>query len=478
MADSDLRLIVVWTDSIASDSAEGAKSATALFDDPRVRQFHDHQRLVGQRFANHIDMPSMREVAEARGASTDTLEQRFQKSYVAGPAAVFDTVFFFPPGVEWGDAPPTPSGWVTQLDPTTFELNGERFRWGEEMGNEMGRIARGLLSASGAPAAAPPLVSARRIWSEAPHCAFGDLVRFGDRFFATFREASAHVHGTDGKVRILASDDGERWESLALLEDEGFDLRDPKLSIMPDGRLMMTCGGSDYSDGLLEWHTRVAYSADGTTWTAPRRVRGIPTNNWFFRLTWHDGVGYAMPNISGADPATGRAITSDRRIALFRTTDGMNYERAGDDLPLPSGACEASLAFDDEGVLTAVLRNAEGDSDHGFLVRAAAPYTDFAVHRIEHGLGGPNLLRLPGGGLLVGTREWPHDRPAEREGMATVFLRLHDDGTFERAFEVPSGGDTGYPGMQLHGDELVVNYYSSHEGSAAMYVARVPLSEL
>ena len=482
MADSDLRLIIVWTDSIATDGEEGAQSATALFDDPRVRQFHDHGRLVGQRLARHIDMPSLREVAESRGATTEVLEERFQPSYVEGPAAVFDTVFFFPPGVEWTDEVPTPAGWVTQLDPTTFELNGERFRWGEEMGDEMARIARGLLRAGGA----PPLVEARRMWSGARHCAFGDLVRFDGRFFATCREAENHV-GTNGRLRILSSPDGETWTSEALLEEAGIDLRDPKLSVMPDGRLMLTAGGSDYSDGLQEWHTRVAYSGDGATWTPTRRVRGIPSNNWFFRLTWHEGVGYCMPAISGADPATGLARTSDRRVALFRTTDGTNYERVGADLNLPRGAAEASLAFGADGELVAVLRDAE-DSSHAFLVRAAAPYTEFRSIELGQGLGGPNLVRLPasaGGGWLVGGRQWPEARDPklreERGPYGTVFLHLDLDGGLRPAFEVPSGGDTGYPGLLIHGDELWVNYYSGHEsprGGAALYLARVPLEQL
>jgi hypothetical protein len=45
---------------------------------------------------------------------------------------------------------------------------------------------------------------------------------------------------------VLTSDDGERWTSAAWIGEAGIDLRDPKLSITPDGRLMIAAGGSVY----------------------------------------------------------------------------------------------------------------------------------------------------------------------------------------------------------------------------------------
>ena len=39
--------------------------------------------------------------------------------------------------------------------------------------------------------------------------------------------------------------------------------------------------------------------------------------------------------------------------------------------------------------------------------------------------------------------------------------------------ELPSGGDCSYPGLYWEDDLLHVTYYSSHEGKAAIYYARV-----
>src|SRR5512147_520738 len=88
------------------------------------------------------------------------------------------------------------------------------------------------------PAAEPKTLEVRKIWDAGQHNAFTDLIRWHGKWFCTFREADAHVGG-DGKLRVVESADGEKWVSAALLGESGIDLRDPKLSITPDDRLMM-----------------------------------------------------------------------------------------------------------------------------------------------------------------------------------------------------------------------------------------------
>ena len=89
---------------------------------------------------------------------------------------------------------------------------------------------------------APELVSLKKIWDAGHHNAFTDLARWHDRFWCTFREADAHVGG-DGQIRVLVSNDGESWESAALLSDEGVDLRVLNLCLTPEDTLMLTLSG-------------------------------------------------------------------------------------------------------------------------------------------------------------------------------------------------------------------------------------------
>src|SRR5262245_27470150 len=77
------------------------------------------------------------------------------------------------------------------------------------------------------------IVSVQKIWDRAPHNAFTDLIRFRNRWYCVFREGAGHAEG-EGKLRVLMSNDGERWVSAALLEEPGRDLRDAKFAITPD----------------------------------------------------------------------------------------------------------------------------------------------------------------------------------------------------------------------------------------------------
>ena len=103
-------------------------------------------------------------------------------------------------------------------------------------------VLSALLAAPAAgPAAAvdgPKVVSVAKIWDHGRHNAFTDLARWRGKWYCTFREADGHVGG-DGKIRVLESGDGRAWEPAALIAEEGIDLRDPKLSVTPDDRLMI-----------------------------------------------------------------------------------------------------------------------------------------------------------------------------------------------------------------------------------------------
>src|SRR5581483_1223456 len=141
-------------------------------------------------------------------------------------------------------------------------------------------------------AAEPQIVSVTKIWDKGPHNAFTDLIRWRGQWYCTFREAEAHVGG-DGKIRVLVSADGKDWSSSALVGESGIDLRDPKLSITPDDRLMIVAGGSVYKGKtLLGRQPRVTFSADGKTWTPPQRV--VNEGDWLWRVTWHDGKAYGV----------------------------------------------------------------------------------------------------------------------------------------------------------------------------------------
>lgn len=305
-----------------------------------------------------------------------------------------------------------------------------------------------VLAVLSARAEEPRLVYATKIWDEGAHNAFTDLIRFKGRWFCTFREAAGHVRG-DGKIRVIRSDDGEVWESTALLEEAGIDLRDPKLSVTPGNRLMIVAGGSVYRDGtLVGRQPRVAFSNDGTTWTAPQRV--LEEGHWLWRVTWHNGKTYGVSYVAG------------QPLQLVVSDDGVTYSKITE-FDIDGRPNETTLRFLDDDTMVALVRREE-ESQNGYIGTSQPPYTEWSWNETGYRLGGPNFIVLPDGEMWAGSRYYPG-------GAKTVLARMTTE-SYEPVATLPSGGDTSYPGLVWHDDVLWMSYYASHEGKTSIYLAK------
>ncbi|MCY4372194.1 MAG: sialidase family protein [Spirochaetaceae bacterium] len=303
-------------------------------------------------------------------------------------------------------------------------------------------------------ASEPHLVSVARIWDRAPHSAFTDLLRHHGRWWCTFREATDHGKSI-GTLRVLVSDDGEAWTSAAEVVEEGIDLRDPKLSVMPDGRMLLLAGGTVFrGTTYLSRSPRVCFSEDGITWSAPARV--LAEDHWLWRVTWHDGVGYSVSKLGEAD--------NPRRGFLYTTRDGLEWQWVTELRP-PDGSwtvSETTLRIMPDGEMIALIRP-------DWIGSSRPPYTEWSFAHLPQSLGGPNFIRVPSGDL------WAGARCTDATGApVTTLARMSRDG-FDVALVLPSGGDNSYPGMVWHEERLWISYYSSHEGKANIYIAQVSL---
>lgn len=305
-------------------------------------------------------------------------------------------------------------------------------------------------------------IAVQRIW-EGDYCAFTSFIKYNDKYYCSFREASAHLFDengkAEGKARIIVSQDGETWQSAALFAKEGIDLRDPKLSIMPDGRMMVIMGGSVYEDRKLKnMYPQVAFSEDGITFTEPQPVvidSAVCENyEWIWRVTWHNGIGYG--------------VTYGSQYALLQTTDGVHYDLVSR-LNLENNPGETSLQFLNDGTMLLIAR-CEGANKHGVWGRSLPPYTEWEWTEMNIPLGGPDILVLGDTLTILGTRSL-------YASEKTMMFKGGTDGNFEEVCMLPSGGDdNSYSGMIVEGDELWVTYYSRHElPKAAIYLAKLPM---
>jgi hypothetical protein len=313
----------------------------------------------------------------------------------------------------------------------------------------------------------------QRIWDAAPHNAFTDLIRYQDRWFCTFREGERHVGTSDGRIRVITSDDGDTWESAALLSEEGVDLRDSKLSVTPDGRLMLVAGGSyfDYGPGNPEDHwrgmqPRVFFSEDGFTWSDPRMV--FRPGEWIWRVTWHDGAGYG---VSYGSPD--RLEESTDWATLVKTTNGVDYEVVTV-LDAPLRPNEGTIRFDGDTMI--LLQRRKGPAAIGV---SEPPYTEWTWNdtgewnwREVEPIGGPDFVILEDGTMWAAGREYDVSN-GQRKDYTSLFRMTRE--SLKPVLRLPSGGDSSYPGMVLHDGLLWMSYYSSHEGKSSIYLARIRL---
>lgn len=308
--------------------------------------------------------------------------------------------------------------------------------------------------------AAPTLQRAEKIWDAAPHNAFTDLIRHGGRFVCTFREGNGHV-SPDGAIRVIVSKDGTKWESAARLTREGYDLRDPKLSLMPDGQLLLLAGAA-VREGTKSatWHRScVATSADGRTWSDWTWIAA--ENDWVWRITWHAGKAYAV----AYDVAPQSRAKKSYGTRLY-AGDGLKFNAVVDALR-PGGTTEATLRFAADG-MGYCLQRRDGKENSALLGSSAAPYTTWEWKDLGVYFGGPNFLQRPDG------RWWACGRLMEKGKALTALCELDvQAGKLTARLELPSGGDTSYPGLVWHDGRLWISYYSSHEGKTSIYLAVV-----
>ncbi len=127
---ADLQVSIVWIDMLPTDGANAAAKSAAIFDDLRVRQFHDSARAAG------------------RAIGKDLLFE--------GAGAAWDIYLFYDAQALWTDAPPEPVEWYHQLSGAR-RADPARFRAGDDLVVALREATARLLAAGEAlPPAQPP----------------------------------------------------------------------------------------------------------------------------------------------------------------------------------------------------------------------------------------------------------------------------------------------------------------------------------
>lgn len=317
----------------------------------------------------------------------------------------------------------------------------------------------------------PKLISVKKIWQEAQFNAFTDLIFFKDYWYCVFRESDAHQDGKCGTIRIIESQDTVSWKSVAFFRETEIDLRDPKLSETPDGRLMLLVGGTTYEkqkgkkDRYITRQPRVAFSLDGNEWTPLQTI--LEPHEWLWRVTWHQNKAYGV----SYRPFNPNYIKRKWIITLFESSDGIHYKKILQ-WPITHHPNETTLRFLPSGEMVALVRREQRWRAGAYIGISKPPYQKWKWQETKLYFGGPNFLVLPDQTMIAGGRlllKSPYGLQIKTI-LADMNLKK-----LTPTLVLPSGGDTSYPGMVYKQGCLWISYYSSHEEKTAIYLAKVTL---
>ncbi len=300
-------------------------------------------------------------------------------------------------------------------------------------------------------------VKVKRIWNKTPHAAFTGLIYYEGSFYCGFREAKKHVdkNGNDnGVIRILKSENGQKWETFDIVEKEGLDFRDAMLSITPDGKLMLLMGASVHQNNVtLSICSHVAFASKDSLFSeaVPVQVNYEANRKWLWKIQWFNDTAYGF-------------IYGDK-FCFVKSSDGIVYEVI-QDFNVQGSPSEADLCFSDDGIITAIIRRAR--NINGLIGISSPPYRDWQWTDCGYELGGPDILRISNNIKIISSRY------ISEKGNRVIMFVLQKDNSLRPVLQLPSGGDCSYSDALLLDGTVYMSYYSSHRRKASIYFAIIP----
>jgi hypothetical protein len=295
------------------------------------------------------------------------------------------------------------------------------------------------------------------------HNAFTDLCLFKGSLYCCFRQARNHV-SDDGIIWIFTLNLTGKVLAKMSLRMANYDLRDPKLSVSPEGNLMLIA----YARGVNQGTAKLAsknmnwVSSDGLSWSSPKSF--AKDNWWLWRIRWHNDQAYGF--------AYNRAANSidfyqghPRRAFHKQVSGALSLQKH--QLAYPN---ESDLFFNDKQCFAIVRRDA--DSFSAQLGISQFPFKTWKWLDLKFYLGGPVMAFLNDNVAIVA------GRVQRKNSLVTAVFTLNlSSGKVLQKLYLPSAGDNSYPGMVIIDSTLYLSYYSSHkDNKSQIYLVKILLS--
>jgi len=298
-----------------------------------------------------------------------------------------------------------------------------------------------------------PLVtprSVRKLVADGKHNAFTSLAKWRGDYWLAFRKGSDH-NSSDADVIVMRSPDAENWTEAM------------RLDILPDDRgahfvatpkRLFLYVGAMKGDKLT---TFLLHTDDGQTWTKPQPIYEPQFIVW--KPFIHNGRFYANAHRK----AEGKDAGKQRESRLITSADGLKWETVAT-VRKGNWESETTFYFGPKEKLTAFLRTKYNPA--GTILEAMPPYQKWTSRPAGVHLSGHGIHTFRGTTYLI-------SRTMEGKKTGTMIYTLKN-GELHPYCALPSGGDCSYAEAVEFGDDMLVSYYSSHEGTTNIYLARVP----
>ena len=295
------------------------------------------------------------------------------------------------------------------------------------------------------------------IWEDNNYSAFTSLVSYKGAFYCAFREASAHRPiATDvktfGTITILKSKNARSWKLFRQVTEVNCDLRDPKLIVSNDDELLLLyCSRKVDNEVLGPPMSKILNLSDRDNLVAEEvSVQGYnKKRQWLWSVVNHNNVYYGF--MYGND------------FMFIKSLDGVKYDIISKMKPFGENPTEATLVFKDS-IAYAVARSLNNDGLYG---ESVYPYSEWSWKKMNVKLGGPALVLLPNGKLILGTRNYQNE-------MGKTSLYLVNEGNAKKIVTLPSSSDSSYPSFVITAkNRLYVSYYSAVSGVSNIYLSKL-----
>lgn len=290
-------------------------------------------------------------------------------------------------------------------------------------------------------------------YQDGKYNAFTDLCLYNNKLYLCFRNSNGYIPNSErdyGQIFIYESEDGELWKRIYVIHDDEYDLRDPKLVVDNENRLILYCGYSVLLDDMLVFQGTKAGILD----LREEKVvlENIYKDFWLWRVTWHDN-----------NSAYSLAYNIHENVCLLKSYDGFNWFSISS---VQLDNCnEADLYFSDDNIMNACIRTNFGQTLMGV---AAPPYTCWEFDTISDIIHCPRLLCVGDLNIYLAGRTY---RVGERGETVSLF-QMNKSTIIDTIWTSSFALDCGYPGLVKFNNNVFLSYYLSDGISANIYLQK------